>query len=446
VSDILFLTSAAPEKSPFSTTEKRPPLGLGTLMSIARGMGHSVHFIDRYLSGDAKDLESYVRDYNVEWVAIYSNTICSRDTISVLERLSSIRNRGDWNGRMMVGGPHTSVDPGALDKADHIVTGEGEKAMTGILEGRVTEKLVPGTRLSSEELNDLPFQPWDVFTRMPYDYTCPWMESAPVFTMNTSRGCPFNCSFCSVGSVWGREYTRFNSKRIIDEIEHLVERYGARGIYFREDNFTIDHRRVNSFCRGMRERKVGVEWACETRVDNLNENMMKRMSSAGCRALYLGVESGSQKILDALNKRINLDQVRNVVRWGKENGIKSYCSLITGVPGETIEDYRKTMRLMRELRPHDYAFNVFVGIPYSDLYRKIVDEGLVEHIDDVGLAYLPGFDVKVRFFYGKSSKNLVDHTFDESRRSVFDRALKRKLIFRPVERILERLRQARDGT
>lgn len=428
MSEILFLTSAAPEKSPFFTVEKRPPLGVGSLISVLKENGHIVHFIDRYLGMDI-DPFNYVTTYNIDYVGIYSNTICFRDTKFLIREFSRLRELGEWHGKIMVGGPHVSVAPETLDHdvVDHLVMGEGEKAVLDIVEGRNTDKIITSKRMTSEELDELPFQPWDIFTDLPYDYTCEWMDTTPTFTMNTSRGCPFNCAFCSVNSIWGTEYTKFSADRILDEIELLYTKYGAKGIYFREDNFTLDKRRVDDFCKGIKERGIDITWACETRVDTLDKRRIRNMADAGCRAFYLGVESGSPRILDIVNKKIDVKQIRNVVSWGKKYGIRSYCSLITGIPTETFWDYKTTKKLMEDIKPYSYAFNVFVGIPFSDLYRDIYNNGTYEHIDDVGLMYLPGYDIKAEYFYAKKIHEITDLVFDKNKWTDYDKKLHERI-------------------
>jgi radical SAM superfamily enzyme YgiQ (UPF0313 family) len=175
----------------------------------------------------------------------------------------------------------------------------------------------------------------------------------------------------------------------------------------------------------MIENDLNISWACETRVDNMTEDLIELMSAAGCRAVYLGVESGSQKILDILNKNINLEQIENSINWCKKYNIKTYCSLIAGVPRETFEDYLQTKKLMEKLKPYTYGFNVFVGIPDSPLYQYVLDNNLYEYIDDIGLVYLPGYDIKVKFFYNMDSKSLVDCEFKQ--RTEYDLRLMKEL-------------------
>jgi radical SAM superfamily enzyme YgiQ (UPF0313 family) len=423
--NILLTTSAAPQKSPFSTKEKRPPLGVGFLISILREKGYNVFFIDNYLKPTHFIKEGYLQRHKIDFVGIHSNTICYRDTLRMLNKIENLRQQKKWNGKMIVGGPHASI---ALDNipdfVDYIVQGEGERAIIDIVEGKEKERIIRRKRI--ENLDILPFQPWDVFSKLSYDYTCPWLDEKPVFTMNTSRGCPFNCAFCSVSSIWGKGYTFFGVERIIDEINFLIKNFGAKAIYFREDNFTMNHKRTISFCEEILKRKIDIYWACETRVDSLNEEEMVRlMANAGCKAVYLGVESGSQRILDILNKGITIKQIERAVSLCEKYKIRTYCSLIAGIPGETYTDYLLTLKLMEKLNPYSYNFNVFVGIPNSPLYRYVLENKFYEYIDEIGLVYLPGFDIKTRFFYNKDSRMLVDYDF--KKRTDLDRKLLRIL-------------------
>lgn len=433
--NILFVTSAAPGKSPFFTTEKRPPLGLGFLIAIARQKGHQVFFLDRYLQATPFIADNFLQRNRIEMVGIQANTICFRDSLRLIGDLDEQRRNKAWQGKIVVGGPHTAVAPETIPEAvDHMVVGEGETAFAEILDGQVRERIVRRERL--RDLDALPFQPWDLFSRLPYDDSCPWMDARPVYTLNTSRGCPFDCTFCSVDSVWGKRYTYWSAERIIAESEYLARTHGARGIYFREDNFTLNAKRTEEFCRLIISRNLRINWACETRVDTLNRDLVDLMAAAGCRAFYLGIESGSQRMLNALHKGISVRQIEQAVRWSQAAGIRAYCSLIAGTPGETFGDFRKTRRLMRRLKPYSHATNVFVGIPGSELYETIRRDHLYEFKDDIGLLYMPGFHVKCRYFYGMDSRELVDHEF--SSKTAFDRKLELALHFRRLKSLLRR--------
>lgn len=409
---ILFTTSAAPGKSPFFTDEKRPPLGIGSLISICRNEGHKVFFIDNYLKKTSFIEEGFLQKNNIDIIGIYVNTICFNDSIDMMEKIEELRKKGIWKGKIAVGGPHISVLPETIPEyVDFVVQGEGEKIIIDMIEGKISERLIRTERIKN--LDFLPLQPWDIFSALNYDFSCKWLDEKPVFTLNTSRGCSFNCGLCSVGSIWGRKYSYYSPDRILEEIEYLAAHYGARGIYFREDNFTLNQNRTVSFCEKLINKKLGISWACETRVDNLTEELIGLMSGAGCKAFYLGVESGSEKVLSALGKKISVNDIKRVIDASNRHGIRTYCSLLAGLPGEDFKDYLKTKSLMEELKPFTYGFNIFVGIPFSNLYYYYLENENYEHIDNCGLIYPPGFDVKSWFFYGKDSTDMVDYDFKE---------------------------------
>lgn len=405
-------------------------------MALARNEGHNIFFVDPYLKRSNFIEEGYLQKNRIEVVGIHANTICYRDTMRMFLEIDHLRKRRLWSGRIVVGGPHTSVGIQTIpDFVDYVVQGEGEQAFLKILNGDAMGRVIREGRL--RELDWLPFQPWDIFSQMPYDDTCPWMDIRPVFVMNTSRGCSFNCAFCSVGSIWGKKYTFFGAERIIDEIEYLTRNYGAKGIYFREDNFTLNMRRTEEFCEKMMQKNINLYWACETRVDNMSESLVKLMSSAGCRAVYLGIESGSQRILDRLNKKITVEQIEKTVNWFKKYDVRTYCSLIIGVPGETYNDYLLTKKLMRRLKPYAHAYSVFVGIPDSPLYKFVLEKGLYEYIDDTGLLYPPGYDVRAEYFYGKESEHFVDYEFEK--RTSLDIRLLKRIKMRKIKRSITSL-------
>lgn len=412
---ILLMTSAEPDQSPFSTTEKKPPLGMGYIISVLRNRGHRVDFVDNYLRPYETFLESdefIKRQY--EYVGIYTNTICLRSALKMLYQLNYLRHTKKWEGKIIVGGPHTTVSPESLPSfVDYVVQGEGEDAVLDIVEGRVCSKFVRYPRI--RDLDRLPMPAWDVFAALPYDWSCPFLNVQPVFTMNTSRGCPFRCAFCSVGSIWGRKYTYFSANRVVAEMEYLIRQYGARGFYFREDNFTVHRQRTVEICELLIRKNLNVAWACETRVDSLDRELVKLMAKAGAKGFYFGVESGSQRILDMLRKDITVEQIRRAFALCHEFDIRTAASVIVGIPGETEADLQKTKTLLKEIKPSIIWENVFVGIPNSFMYKSCIENKTYEYVDDRGLVYLKGHDERVKKYYGPFSKATIPVTIREGR-------------------------------
>lgn len=396
--NILLTTSAAPDQTPFSTSEKRPPIGVGFLISTLREAGHNVFFVDNYLSPSNFLGTDYLIRHQIDFVGIYTNTICFRDSLKMFYRLEELRQRGLWNGKIIAGGPHASVNPETIPPfVDHVVIGEGEFAIRDIVAGTVRERLVRYPAI--ENLDELPMPAWDYFADMPYEWGGNWFSDSPVFTMNTSRGCPFSCTFCSVHAIWGKRYTAMGAERIVADIEHLITTYGARGIYFREDNFTLDKKRLTRFCELMLERRIEIPWVCETRVDSLDESTVELMARAGAKGFYIGVESGSQRILDFMKKGISVEQIKKAFQLARRHGILTAASIIVGLPTETEQDLKETSVLLEEISPDVTWFNVFVGMPDSPMYRHAIDNKLYEFIDDRGLVYIKGHDKKISLLY-----------------------------------------------
>lgn len=396
---ILLTTSAPPTQTPFSTSEKRPPVGIGFLIAVLRNAGHTVLFRDNYLANyDLPDAQ-FLQNNKIDYYGIYINTICFRHALKVIYHLEYLRRSKQWNGKIIVGGPHTTVAVETIPNfVDFVVQGEGEEAIVDIVEERVTDRLVKYPRI--HDLDTLPMPAWDVFASMPYNWDCTFFSGTPVFTMNTSRGCPFRCTFCSVHSIWGKEYTMFSAERIVADIEFLIATYGAQGIYFREDNFTLNKKRLNHFCNLMIEKGIKIPWVCETRVNTLTRELVELMAESGARGFYFRVESGSPRMLEFMKKDITVDQIKQAFSWCHEFNIRSAASIVVGLPTETPEDIEQTQKLILEIKPTVIWYNIFVGIPTSKLYYYTIDNKLHEFIDDRGLVYLKGHDIKAKHFYG----------------------------------------------
>lgn len=379
---ILLSTSPFVGPSPFYVGEKRPPLGLLSLAAVLRAADHEVEFVDPYVDDSrCPQLKAF------DVIGVYANTICFRGTLRLLEEVRAHREQG-WHGLTLVGGPHASVCPETIpDWVDHLVQGEGEEAILQVLEGRATGRLVRAERI--RDLDLLPSPAWDLAAKYAYNSTFPMgSHNGKVFTMNTSRGCPRKCTFCSVGSIWGAKYTCFSAERVVADIEALVADFGATGIYFREDEFTLNIARVRHICKLLISRNCGVRWMCEARVDSLlDRDTLGLMQRAGCVGVYVGVESGSDRMLEFFRKGITAAQIRAAFYNCRRIGLQTAASIIVGTGYETVEDDRQTELMLREIRPTVVWRNQFTGIPTSPLYDRLKEEGRYRELDDIGLLY-----------------------------------------------------------
>lgn len=405
--NILIMTSAAPPMAPFSTSEKRPPLGVGYLISALKREGHKVYFSDEYLQPSNILDTDFVRSNNIDFVGIYANTICYEMTMMMFEKLQRMRESGKWKGKIVVGGPHTSVGTETIpDYVDHIVIGEGEISFSEIVSGFETGRVVTGKKIT--DMDSLPLPAWEEFIYKPYNWRDPWIDKYPVYTFNTSRGCPFDCNFCSVQSIWGRSYRFQGAERMVADMEYMIKYYGMQVAYFREDHFTLKRSRVEEFCELLLKKNINTDWMCETRVDKLCDlEHQKLMARAGCKVFYIGVESGSPRMLEFYKKDETVEEFIEAFDYAKKVGIKTYASFIVGAPTETEEEREMTEDLIKRIKPDFISRNVYVGIPGSELYDHVIENELYEYIDPNGTAYLRGHDKLVdRYYNGRESSKI----------------------------------------
>jgi radical SAM superfamily enzyme YgiQ (UPF0313 family) len=173
----------------------------------------------------------------------------------------------------------------------------------------------------------------------------------------------------------------------VDEINHLAANYGTRGIYFLGDNFTINKKRTAELCELIKNSKLNIEWVCDTRADLISRELLRTMREAGCRTIWFGVESGSPRILQKINKGITLEQTVQAFKLCREEGIQIACSFILGIPGETLSDMEATYKFAKKLDPDWCQFNVFVAVPGSGLYDEVMQKSLYDRLDGF-LAYV----------------------------------------------------------
>jgi len=339
---VLLIISGEPKENPqrLSFAEKRFPIGVGYLISVLRKAGHKVDFLDRYLLGDV-----WPENWNYDLVGIYSSTPTFPDTLHIIEKVPE-------DIPLTVGGPHTCFNYKSIpDRVDWIIQGEGEEAILDVISGTLPKGVWRYARI--ENLDELPTPAFDVFEPLPYLKTVEWFPGK-VFNFSTGRGCPFSCSFCWVRRIWGHKVTLMSAERIIEDIKKVQKDFKVEGIYFREDNFTVDKRRVERFCKLVR--KLKILWCCETRAD-IDPELIELMYSSGCRALYVGIESGSQKMLEVYNKRLTLSEIELFLKSCKKVGMKVAASFIINHPEEGKEDREATRKLIEKWKPDTIWLN-----------------------------------------------------------------------------------------
>jgi len=179
----------------------------------------------------------------------------------------------------------------------------------------------------------------------------------------TARGCPIACTFCSASAMFGSSYRTRTPRCVVDEVEDLAARYGARGVKIFDSTFTLNRKHVEEFCAELRRRRLTLPWECEIRVGSVDKPLLAAMREAGCYYVDVGVEAGSQRVLDeCVRKRISLDAAGDLLRWCAELGLLTKVFFTLGHPGETYAEARETNRFIRRHRRHIRLVGYHAGV------------------------------------------------------------------------------------
>ena len=233
----------------------------------------------------------------------------------------------------------------------------------------------------------------------------------------TTRGCPSTCNFCSSPDFW-RRTVRFRSpESIVEEILYIRQRFGLIYFSIRDDTFTADHARVLNFCSMLRRQEANILWNCQSRVTALDEELLIEMKRAGCECVQLGVESGSQRILRQLGKKIAPSHIEDACALIGKIGINLSIYLISNIPGETEDDIRQTIKLVRQIHPDDGYVSPLAYYPGTQLFKDAVAAGVISSriFSDTGQAA-----IYVESASGRSTarllKELTKHQPDDPER------------------------------
>lgn len=362
-----------------------PSLGLMYLAATLEREGFSVKIVEMcFLENPWANLKRIISKEEPDVVGITTMSY----TFPASLKIARITKDAVPNSVIVLGGPHAtfmSVEILAINpEVDLVVIGEGEYTMLELIK-TLTEsgslKRIRGIAFKAKKkviktpprpliknLMSLPF-PARHLVNMDKYHT---LES---FTpLISSRGCPFGCVFCASRAMWGARVRFRYPKNVVDEIEHIMQKYRFKTVNFADDVFTFNKPQVIKICEEIIERPLDVEWGCSTRPDLLTKELMKKMRRAGCKSIFLGAESASQRILNILNKGFELKEIEKVVKWSKEIGIDICLSFMIGCPGEDIKSAFKTLRFAKYLKEKGAktaCFSLFKVYPGALINKKL---------------------------------------------------------------------------
>ncbi len=360
-----------------------PPLSMLWVTAIAERAGHDVLLIDaRTLRLTKEDVLARLKEWKPDIIGFMMTTYMFRETYEWIQFLKK-----HLKVPVIVGGYNLRVYPNASVTPDDIDFGCFNSAYYTV--PRLLEELagqrrfadVPGLiykengQLKMTEYGPEPdFENYPNPARhlVPNELYAEFPSERRNFTVQvTSKGCPMGCTFCEAGRT---PYNPRSPMTVVNEMQECYDKFSVREIDIFDYEFCINRKRVHAICDEMIRRKLDILWACRSRVDSVDEALLRKMKSAGCGRIYFGIESGSQEILNQLNKGITLEKIRDTIGLCKSLDIRPLGFFLVGVPGETPKTFKQTMKFAKSLKLDYVQFSKLTAKPLTPLLKKMVDE------------------------------------------------------------------------
>jgi radical SAM superfamily enzyme YgiQ (UPF0313 family) len=411
------------------------PLSLTYIAAVLEKEGHTIEIIDmneRKMNDD--DLRANLKE-DVDVVGITGMITEYKKILKIID----IAKEEFPDRKVILGGPLATTLPQQLleqSKADFILMGEGENTtpilIRAIEQGSTLAEIRGiGYKQGEQVIINKPVIPIDNIDTIPFParhlldmekyiknhfksfgWKIDGFDKIRSTNIITSRGCPYNCTFC-FKDMWGYKWRGRSAENIVAEMELLNEKYNVNGFFFVDDLFVLDKKRVFEFASLLKKSGLDVIWYCNGRANRMQKDMLKAMHDAGCVGIAYGIESGNQSILDSMRKNITIDQTKNVAKWTKEIGINAAGYFMIGMLGETKETIIDTINFAKELDLNFYGFSITTPLPGTELYTEAIKKGLIQ----TDMASLKGWDFDVNV-------NLTKDCTDEDIRAFKYRAFK----------------------
>jgi len=377
---------------------KTAPLNLGYLASYIREQKPKikVSILDcEALNLSYEQIRKFLIKFEPDIVALTVPTPAHEHALLVAKIVKSLNKKII----IVVGGPQPTALPKTILKEKNIdfaVIGEGEITflklvnnleknikkfyqIKGLAFKQKRKIIVNPRRKLIKNLNIIPFPAKDILPLNAY-YLPPTKRITSGASTNivTSRGCPFNCTFCMAKTIWKRT-VRFRSiENVVDEIEECVKKYNHQDFTFHDEFFTLNRNRVIEFCHELKRRNLNIKWFCQARCGTVDIELLKIMKSSGCEKIGFGFESGDERILKLMEKDNDLTKARKSVKLCKKAGIKVVGAFILGYPGETKKTIKKTINFAKELDPNTAAFFIAAPYPGTELFKLALKKGYLK--------------------------------------------------------------------
>lgn len=361
---VIFIEPASGKPNVFENFMRLPLMGSLYLGTILHDRGHDVRILNENILG--REIDPFEIDADVFCLtALTASVTRAKYLAAELKRIYP-------QATVVVGGIHASLAPQEFtDVADHVVVGEAEELIVDIVEGRLAEKIIPGRRV--EDLAQLPPVRYDLLEGF---------ETMDIVPVMTSRGCPFNCSFCTVTKVFGRRFRMLSPQRVVAEIENALQYFRSRDFFFYDDNFTSDRKRLSELCDLLIEKRVGISWVAQVRTDIARDpDLVRKMARAGCTWVFIGFESIEDETLKALRKSQTRADIEKAIAVFHRFGLNIHGMFMFGEDHDTIETFERTVAFAVEHRIDTVQFMILTPFPGTAYYEQLVAEDRLLHTD-----------------------------------------------------------------
>jgi len=337
------------------------PVSLGYLTQIAEKHGQ-VFVID--MNVDNVKIENEIEKINPDYICLTATTPSFPFAVELLKKIRPITK-----AKIILGGIHATFLPEeCLNYADIVVRGEGEETLDEILSGKELSKVDGITYKENNEIihnkdreliKDLDKIGYPVYSKFP-------LKKYKIISIVTSRGCPFNCSYCCAARFW-KNLVRYRSvKSVIEELKQ-IKKLGFEKIRIHDSTFNLDKERVMKICDEMIKNRFNFKWSCEVRADFLSEYLLKKMKQAGCILICIGVDSASQDVLDKCNRKISVETMKKAFLLANRIDINTRAYVTFGLKGETKESAEETIKFLQEVKPFQITLSLATIYPGTDL-------------------------------------------------------------------------------
>ena len=372
-----------------------PPLGLICISSYLEDQGIENEIFDTTFSSK-DEFQQHLITHQPDIIGIYVNLMTK---LNVLETIRFIKNKLP-RATVILGGPEVTYSAENFLRygADYIVIGEGEETMLELVKG-LTPCLPAGrlnhspmerdfnyiaglaflqkgqfiqtpSREKIKDLDELPFPNRKKIDLHLYLDTWKSHHGKNAISVSTMRGCPYTCKWCS-RAVYGLSYRRRSAEKVVEELVMIKRDYNPDSLWFVDDVFTISHKWLTSFRDALVRNNVRIPYECITRADRMNEEVISMLKETGCFRVWIGAESGSQKVIDLMDRRVDVNQVRSMIQLTKRHGIEAGTFIMLGYPGETEEDIEETINHLKESDPDLFTITVAYPIKGTELYQEV---------------------------------------------------------------------------